>query len=241
VTSSPGLTGHSDERRTALAVVATGTGVSAGRPLDRVSGYPALLPLVVIRCADWVAPVRERAAAAGRGTRRGQASPGTADPAVRPPCRGVSPSACWTRPLRGHPATVHPPPHQPRPHRRPLRLPPRRRGEPPLPRELAPRSRPGHRRRRTEPVRGGRAGRRGEERGTTTRCRTAARCAESACPGDRGHCAAGGGAAGEGRGVSRRSGRGRAGLRSVCSYGSTGVTRWRLPGVELAAEPVPGP
>ncbi|MCX0242875.1 HEAT repeat domain-containing protein [Streptomyces drozdowiczii] len=31
--------------------------------LDRVSRYPDLLPLLVVRCADWAAPVRERARA----------------------------------------------------------------------------------------------------------------------------------------------------------------------------------
>ncbi|MYW08891.1 hypothetical protein GT034_11105, partial [Streptomyces sp. SID2563] len=31
--------------------------------LDRVSRYPDLLPLLVVRCTDWAAPVRERARA----------------------------------------------------------------------------------------------------------------------------------------------------------------------------------
>ncbi|NEC04712.1 hypothetical protein G3I26_05515, partial [Streptomyces sp. SID7909] len=34
-----------------------------GAALDRVSRYPDLLPLLVVRCTDWAAPVRERARA----------------------------------------------------------------------------------------------------------------------------------------------------------------------------------
>lgn len=48
------------ETRTALDLCA-GDGRVREAALRRVAAYPVLLPLVVIRCADWAAPVREKA------------------------------------------------------------------------------------------------------------------------------------------------------------------------------------
>ncbi|MES9523118.1 hypothetical protein [Streptomyces capoamus] len=51
-----------DDARLALALCHR-DGRVRHRALDRVTGRPALLPLVVVRCADWAEPVRARARA----------------------------------------------------------------------------------------------------------------------------------------------------------------------------------
>ncbi|MGW6020725.1 hypothetical protein [Streptomyces sp. NPDC055099] len=48
------------ESRTALDLC-SGDGRVRAAALRRVAAYPVLLPLVVVRCADWAAPVREKA------------------------------------------------------------------------------------------------------------------------------------------------------------------------------------
>ncbi|WP_217552675.1 HEAT repeat domain-containing protein [Streptomyces sp. GbtcB6] len=48
------------ESRAALALC-HGDGRIRAAALERAARFPGLLPLVVVRCADWVAPVRERA------------------------------------------------------------------------------------------------------------------------------------------------------------------------------------
>nr|WSY55470.1 hypothetical protein OG999_38680 [Streptomyces sp. NBC_00886] len=60
VTDSPSFADRLTEPRLALAMCHR-DGRIRQAALDRVAEHPVLLPLLVIRCADWAAPVRERA------------------------------------------------------------------------------------------------------------------------------------------------------------------------------------
>ncbi|MYW62607.1 hypothetical protein GTY65_00715 [Streptomyces sp. SID8379] len=62
----PAALGQADEARLALALCHR-DGRIRQEALEWAVGHPALLPLIVIRCADWAAPVRERARSLLRG------------------------------------------------------------------------------------------------------------------------------------------------------------------------------
>ncbi|NEB96062.1 hypothetical protein G3I21_31010, partial [Streptomyces bauhiniae] len=49
------------ERRTPLSALCHRDGRVRHRALNEAAGHPELFPLVVVRCADWVGPVRDRA------------------------------------------------------------------------------------------------------------------------------------------------------------------------------------
>ncbi|MDH6610537.1 hypothetical protein M2164_006172 [Streptomyces sp. SAI-208] len=224
------LTGDSGARPLTEGWLALGLCHRQGRiraaALEQAAARPELLPLMVVRCSDWAPPVRERA-------RRLLVERLDAESAVRLMTLILRVGRRGRGGLRhrsGHPPAARRAPgdiraavHRPRPDHPAVRLPLGRRGGVPVPSRTRPRRRPGDRHGHPVPVRGrgprgaraagrGRAGRPRPRR----RTRTAARCPRGAAPGRWGHRVAAGRAECGGGRLSRRPGRGGAGLCPVC-------------------------
>lgn len=170
--------------------------------------HPALLPLLVIRCADWAAPVREAARRLLREALDMDNAPASrrSSSASAAATKAPSPSICSHRSCAGPPPrTTRRSPHRPRPRRPPVRLPAGRRGPAAHFRRSGPRGLPGRGHRGPGPVR--HRGARSTGRGGGVRGRPAAPAVRSqpAGPFGRRHRAAPGRVAEAGGAVPRRS------------------------------------